>query len=172
MQPYPYNPFTAPIPSSYPFFNEQTPSSTTANRPTSSSSESSSSYELSTILSSNHSNPFSITTTTTNNPSSLPIRSEQFDLSSLIEYSRYRREHYNEHVLCNFCKCNGENYEVYTSHKLRDNARNVTLCPILRSYQCPMCGESGDQAHTRKYCAMGNKQKKLRKIQQAMATKP
>lgn len=53
--------------------------------------------------------------------------------------------------LCRFCRQNGESPRVYRSHALRSEDGRVT-CPILWSYTCPICGASGDQAHTRSYC--------------------
>lgn len=53
--------------------------------------------------------------------------------------------------MCKFCKENGEPIEQYTSHRLRDNEGLVT-CPVLRSYNCELCGATGDNAHTRSYC--------------------
>ncbi|XP_017315150.1 nanos homolog 1 [Ictalurus punctatus] len=56
-----------------------------------------------------------------------------------------------EKTVCGFCKQNGESAEIYTSHRLK--ARNGrVLCPVLRSYVCPICGATGDAAHTRHYC--------------------
>ncbi|KAJ8035609.1 Nanos-like 1 [Holothuria leucospilota] len=52
---------------------------------------------------------------------------------------------------CVFCRNNAESEEVYTSHTLKDSHQNIT-CPILRAYTCPICGASGDGAHTIKYC--------------------
>ena len=52
---------------------------------------------------------------------------------------------------CVFCKNNGEKSEIYLSHVLKDNEGRV-LCPILRKYVCPICGVSGDNAHTIRYC--------------------
>uniref|UniRef100_A0A4W5L6Y3 Nanos homolog 2 n=1 Tax=Hucho hucho TaxID=62062 RepID=A0A4W5L6Y3_9TELE len=52
---------------------------------------------------------------------------------------------------CGFCKQNGETAEIYRSHKLKSKDSKV-ICPILRSYICPMCGATGDEAHTRRYC--------------------
>ena len=52
---------------------------------------------------------------------------------------------------CVFCKNNGEPEAVYTSHVLKDG-RDKVACPRLRAYICPLCGTSGDDAHTIKYC--------------------
>lgn len=57
----------------------------------------------------------------------------------------------SEKTVCGFCKQNGESAEIYTSHRLKARSGRV-LCPILRSYVCPICGASGDAAHTRHYC--------------------
>ncbi|XP_072811098.1 nanos homolog 2-like [Vicugna pacos] len=56
-------------------------------------------------------------------------------------------------TLCNFCKHNGESRRVYTSHRLKTPG-GVVVCPILRHYVCPLCGATGDQAHTLKYCSL------------------
>ena len=34
---------------------------------------------------------------------------------------------------------------------LQDNDGRV-ICPVLRAYVCPLCGSTGDFAHTLKYC--------------------
>lgn len=52
---------------------------------------------------------------------------------------------------CNFCFKNGEQQCVYGNHELK-NDQGIVLCPILRRYICDICGSTGDQAHTRKYC--------------------
>ncbi|KAM5236892.1 nanos homolog 2 [Ctenodactylus gundi] len=66
-------------------------------------------------------------------------------------------------TLCNFCKHNGESRHVYTSHQLK-TPEGLVLCPILRHYVCPLCGATGDQAHTLKYCPLnGNQQSVYRR---------
>ncbi|KAJ8667100.1 hypothetical protein QAD02_008762 [Eretmocerus hayati] len=52
---------------------------------------------------------------------------------------------------CVFCKNNGEDQKIYKDHLLKDIDGRI-LCPILRKYTCPICGASGDDSHTIKYC--------------------
>uniref|UniRef100_A0A8C3UG56 Nanos C2HC-type zinc finger 3 n=1 Tax=Catharus ustulatus TaxID=91951 RepID=A0A8C3UG56_CATUS len=54
-------------------------------------------------------------------------------------------------VPCSFCQHNGEAPSMYESHSLRD-AQGRLQCPVLRSYVCPQCGATQDQAHTRRFC--------------------
>jgi len=55
------------------------------------------------------------------------------------------------HTECVFCRNNGEPNTWFRNHSLRDATGRVT-CPVLRAYTCPICGTSGDTAHTIKYC--------------------
>lgn len=56
-----------------------------------------------------------------------------------------------EKSVCGFCKQNGESAEIYESHRLKAHNGRV-LCPVLRKYMCPICGATGDTAHTLRYC--------------------
>lgn len=58
---------------------------------------------------------------------------------------------------CRFCKQNGESPRVYWSHTLK-SANGSVVCPILRNYTCPICGATGDYAHTRRYCPVVRRQ--------------
>lgn len=60
---------------------------------------------------------------------------------------------------CRFCKQNGESRRVYRSHTLKSANGNV-VCPILWNYTCPICGATGDYAHTRRYCPVVQRQNK------------
>nr|XP_033810343.1 nanos homolog 2 [Geotrypetes seraphini] len=53
--------------------------------------------------------------------------------------------------ICNFCKHNGESKNIYSSHMLKKPDGTI-ICPVLRKYICPLCGATGDIAHTLKYC--------------------
>jgi protein nanos 1 len=90
----------------------------------------------------------------TNNNNNRPLRSEKIDIEvikHLIREARWKRRCGMKKEVCVFCRNNGENELIYTSHSLKDSVGNVT-CPILRAYQCPICGATGAQAHTIKYC--------------------
>lgn len=58
---------------------------------------------------------------------------------------------------CRFCKQNGESPRIYRSHTLKSADLRV-VCPILWSYTCPICGATGDDAHTRRYCPVMQRQ--------------
>ncbi|CAF1326795.1 unnamed protein product [Adineta steineri] len=83
-----------------------------------------------------------------------PLRSEKIDIEvikHLIREASWKRQCGMKKEVCVFCRNNGENELIYSSHSLKDSMGNVT-CPILRAYQCPICGATGAQAHTIKYC--------------------
>ena len=44
---------------------------------------------------------------------------------------------------CAFCK---------SIHHLVRGLRGETTCPVLRTYICPICQATGDNAHTTKFC--------------------
>ncbi|MES1902258.1 MAG: Nanos 1 [Paramarteilia canceri] len=64
---------------------------------------------------------------------------------------------------CGFCRNNGECEKIYKGHRLKDNTGRV-ICPVLRSYTCPICQSNGDNAHTLKYCPMNTKQDDLQRF--------
>ena len=41
---------------------------------------------------------------------------------------------------CSFCVNNGESFEIYMSHTLKD-ALGKVVCPILRVHVCKLCGK-------------------------------
>jgi len=56
-------------------------------------------------------------------------------------------------VGCSFCRNNKEVDDWVLSHQLKDSLNRV-MCPILRSYVCPLCFASGDNAHTLGHCPL------------------
>jgi hypothetical protein len=106
----------------------------------------------------------------------LPIRSKNIDMSSYLnaltnDDSKYsdRQQQSNKvgtkciQKRCSFCEKNGENADIYLSHPLKDSLGKI-VCPVLRSYVCPKCGDSGDYAHTNKYCPETQRKQKENKI--------
>ncbi|RDD42367.1 Nanos-like protein 1 [Trichoplax sp. H2] len=61
------------------------------------------------------------------------------------------KQRVNPRQVCVFCRNNGEHEDVYTSHQLKDADGKIT-CPILKAYTCPICGATGENSHTIKYC--------------------
>ena len=60
---------------------------------------------------------------------------------------------YQDMDICSFCFSNGESEIQYRSHSLKTPG-GVVRCPVLRSYVCPFCKATGDQAHNQRYCPM------------------
>ncbi|PAA92949.1 hypothetical protein BOX15_Mlig025297g1 [Macrostomum lignano] len=82
------------------------------------------------------------------------------DKGTLLNFLTRLKMHYQKKremriELCVFCRQNQEPFHVYTSHRLTDAFGNVT-CPVLFQYACPICGATGNKAHTIKYCPHGN----------------
>uniref|UniRef100_A0A1I8F3U0 Nanos-type domain-containing protein n=1 Tax=Macrostomum lignano TaxID=282301 RepID=A0A1I8F3U0_9PLAT len=65
------------------------------------------------------------------------------------QYLRPRRP-----VFCVFCRKNGEPEAFSSGHTLKDGNGSV-VCPVLSRFTCPLCGATGDSAHTVKYCPLG-----------------
>jgi protein nanos 1 len=111
----------------------------------------------------------------------LPIRSKNVDMSSYLNSAKNENSNYLDQQQqsnkanvksmqkrCSFCEKNGENAEIYLSHSLKDSLGKV-VCPILRSYVCPKCGDSGDYAHTNKYCPETQRKHKENKIKKCFS---
>ncbi|KAG5451811.1 Nanos 1 [Clonorchis sinensis] len=80
-------------------------------------------------------------------------QSQLAGLSNFVRRLRVAVRHKNEEGidLCAFCRNNGEPFEIYVTHKVKDSTGRVT-CPVLRLLSCPLCKSTGDVAHTIKYC--------------------
>lgn len=65
-------------------------------------------------------------------------------------------------VFCSFCFANGESELQYRSHTVK-NQNGIVTCPVLRSYVCPYCLQTGDHAHTQRYCPLNRDGKLSRK---------
>ncbi|XP_059050161.1 uncharacterized protein LOC131845139 [Achroia grisella] len=82
----------------------------------------------------------------------LSLTPYQFELlMKFTDTLRQQRRSIQRCLECAFCKNNGEAVSWYSMHILKDN-RGRVRCPILRNYTCPLCGATGQRAHTIKYC--------------------
>ncbi|XP_014768290.1 uncharacterized protein LOC106867802 [Octopus bimaculoides] len=85
----------------------------------------------------------------------IPISASCTPLETYINFKEQRKKKKSlKNNFCVFCKNNGENAVLYSGHVLKDELGRVS-CPVLRSYTCPLCGSSGDRAHTVRYCPVG-----------------
>uniref|UniRef100_A0A803TWK3 Nanos-type domain-containing protein n=1 Tax=Anolis carolinensis TaxID=28377 RepID=A0A803TWK3_ANOCA len=82
-----------------------------------------------------------------------------YDISKSSKGSANGQASQNKEI-CNFCKHNGESKQVYSSHRLKGMDGTVE-CPILRKYTCPLCGATGEKAHTLKYCPLSQGKRSL-----------
>ncbi|KAK7491916.1 hypothetical protein BaRGS_00016762 [Batillaria attramentaria] len=85
--------------------------------------------------------------------STLSPVSEEGGRRSLSNSSGGSGDSVSRNFYCAFCKKNGETKEYYTTHKLKDPKGKV-ICPVLRAYTCPLCGQTGEWAHTESHCPL------------------
>ena len=119
-----------------------------------------SSGDYSTQCMSSQSSPLSSSPTSSidsivyNEPRIVPRRKELPSAKACVASANFLAtsfKHSNLNVTCAFCKNNGEPHHIYTSHLMK-NAKGKVTCPLLKIYVCPICGETGDSAHTITYC--------------------
>ena len=98
--------------------------------------------------------PHPALTETTANATNLPSSGFVKDTSQALGMSSVNvRLHRRNTLGCSFCRNNKEVDDWVMSHQLKDSLNRV-MCPILRSYVCPLCFASGDNAHTLGHCPL------------------
>ena len=75
----------------------------------------------------------------------------QYKLNMQRQRAKMNNEQYSKVRFCIFCQKSGQPIVTQKSHTLRDE-NGCVICPYLRATLCPLCGATGDDAHTLKYC--------------------
>ena len=75
----------------------------------------------------------------------------QYKLSIQRKRAMLNQNQYSRVRFCIFCQKSGKPIVTQKSHTLRDE-NGCVACPFLRATMCPLCGATGDDAHTVKYC--------------------
>lgn len=81
------------------------------------------------------------------------LNKHKYNYLFIFSYFFFLKQQQQQQLHCVFCENNHEPPAVYKSHSLRDANSGIVLCPVLRMYECPMCGATGDKAHTVRYCS-------------------
>ncbi len=139
--------------------------------PSQSSSSSSSSWSSICSTSPTSTNNDSVYESTRNNSSeakkTLPVRSAALNINEYIARAKQSIKSTSKIQHCSFCKNNKESEPVYSSHTLKDISGKI-MCPVLRLHVCPVCTQTGDNAHTITYCQKLKKAKRFDVLQEAL----
>ncbi|KAL7648026.1 UNVERIFIED_CONTAM: hypothetical protein RMT77_001643 [Armadillidium vulgare] len=77
--------------------------------------------------------------------SSTSSENDRLSSGSLLGHRKPRGQ---SPTICKFCKMNGEE-AIF--HRLKDDSGGV-VCPVLYKFRCKLCGATGRDAHTQKFC--------------------